>query len=317
MLPIDRDGLPRRCTRRVVLRAGVATAASAVTWGCTSSAPVSDASTPASTPDWHERLAGPTLALLGEVHDNGEHHRLRAAALRTAIERGWRPAIVMEQFDFDRQRDIDRARSERPADAKYLIAQAGGDANWLWVHYEAFVALALQHRLPLLAGNLPRSTVSRLARDDYATVLGAERVTTWRLSETPDAAWQAAQEREIDLGHCGALPQRLWPALARAQFARDAAMAHLLAQQASQGAVLLAGNGHVRRDLGVPRWLQRHGTPAALVVGYVERGTPPVRGRYDEVVITAATPRGDPCEAFKARPPRSNSTAAPSNADRT
>jgi uncharacterized iron-regulated protein len=316
MLPIDRDGWPRRCTRRWVLRSGVATAASAVVGGCTSGAPAHDASaaasSPASAPDWHERLAGPTLALLGEVHDNGEHHRLRAAALRAAIERGWRPAIVMEQFDLDRQRDIDRARAERPADAKHVITQAGGDANWLWVHYEAFVALALQHRLPLLAGNLPRAMVSRLARDDYAAVLGAERVSAWRLHESPDAAWQAAQEREIDLGHCGALPQRLWPALARAQFARDAAMAHLLTQHASQGAVLLAGNGHVRRDLGVPRWLQRHGTPAALVVGYIERGTPQARGRYDEVVVTAATPRGDPCEAFKARP-----RAAPSNADRT
>jgi len=254
--------------------------------------------------DWSAQLSGSSLVLLGEVHDNPLHHRLRAEALSRAIGGGWRPAVVMEQFDLDRQADIDRARSERPGDAPYLIAQAGGAANWPWHDYQAFVALALQHQLPLLAGNLSRATASRLARDDYDTVLGAERVRAWRLADAPDAAWQAAQEHEIDLGHCGALPQRLWPALARGQFARDAAMAHLLSQQASRGAVLLAGNGHVRRDLGVPRWLQRQGTPATFVVGFIERDTPtPDAGVYDAVVVTARATRDDPCDAFKARPP--------------
>jgi uncharacterized iron-regulated protein len=208
----------------------------------------------------------------------------------------------MEQFDLERQGDIERARSERPDDAQHVIDRAGGAAGWRWRDYQPFVALALQHRLPLLAGNVSRIITSRLARDDYALVLGPERVSAWLLDMRPVEAWQAAQEREIDLGHCGALPRRLWPALARGQFARDAAMAHLLSQQSARGAVLIAGNGHVRRDLGVPRWLARHGTPAAWVVGFLERGTPIADGRYDAVVLTEPTARPDPCEAFKARP---------------
>ena len=71
---------------------------------------------------WQARLSGDTVALLGEVHDNPEHHRLRAAALRHACEAGWRPAIVMEQFDVDRQPDLDRSRRDRPGDAAFLIA---------------------------------------------------------------------------------------------------------------------------------------------------------------------------------------------------
>jgi uncharacterized iron-regulated protein len=287
-----RNGTPQR---RDVLRAGIAAAGALSGLGCAQ---------PTTAPyPWATQLSGTSLVLLGEVHDNSDQHRQRTQVLRQACEGGWRPAIVMEQFDLDHQADIDRARSERPADAAYLIAQAGAAANWQWNDYQAFVALALQYQLPLLAGNLPRSTASRLARDDFSTVLGVERVRTWRLADAPDAAWQAAQEREIDLGHCGALPQRLWAALARAQFARDAAMAYLLSLHASHGAVLLAGNGHVRRDLGVPRWLQRQGAPATLVVGFVERGTPPAGpGIYDAVVVTAGVNRGDPCDAFKARP---------------
>jgi uncharacterized iron-regulated protein len=95
--------------------------------------------------------------------------------------------------------------------------------------------------------------------------------------------------------------------LARGQFARDAAMAHLLAQHTAGGAVLLAGNGHVRRDIGVPRWLARQGAPSALAVGFLERGA--VQGddarRYDAVVIAAPAARADPCESFRARPPPS------------
>src|SRR5262245_50207719 len=214
--------------RRDVLRAGVAGAGARASVGCATSSS-------APQRDWVAQLSGSTLALLGEVHDNPEHHRLRAAALRQAFDGGWRPAIVMEQFDLDRQSDIDRARGERPGDAAYLIAQASG-RGWRWSDYQAFVELALQYQLPLLAGNLPRTTTSRLARDDYASVLGATQLRDWRLADAPDAAWQAAQEREIDLGHCGALPQRMWAALARGQFARDAAMAHLLSQHASSGA---------------------------------------------------------------------------------
>ena len=277
---------------------GLGLALASLEIGCASSTATHDDA-------WTARLSGPTIALLGEVHDNPEHHRLRAAALRDAFARGWRPAVVMEQFDLERQADIERARRERPDDAQHVIDQAGGGAGWHWPDYRPLVALALAHGLPLLAGNVSRATTSRLAREDYAA-LGRERVAAWKLDAPPDDAWQAAQEHEIDLGHCGALPRRMWPALARGQFARDAAMAHLLAQHAARGAVLLAGNGHVRRDLGVPRWLARQGAPSALAVGFLERGAQQgdadAAGRYDAVVLTAAAVRADPCEAFRARP---------------
>jgi uncharacterized iron-regulated protein len=254
-------------------------------------------------PPWQARLSGDTLALLGEVHDNTEGHRRRTAALQRAIGAGWRPAIVMEQLDADRQADIDRSRRDRPGDAAHLVAQASTSrTGWDWDAYRPIMELALAHDLPLLAGNLPRADALRLVREPFDAVLGAERTTRLGLDRPLDAAWQAAQEREIDLGHCGSLPRTLWPGMARAQAARDAQMAQLLRQHASGGAVLLAGNGHVRRDLGVPRWLS--GVPAArvLAVGFVEADTGPIgREQYDAVVITPRAERGDPCEPLRKR----------------
>ena len=92
------------------------------------------------------------------------------------------------------------------------------------------------------------------------------------------------------------------PAMARGQVARDAVMASILSRHASRGAVLIAGNGHVRRDIGVPRWLRTEIRTRTLTVGYLEHGDLAERdAAFDAVLRTAAAERPDPCIAFKNR----------------
>lgn len=263
-------------------------------WGCTS---------PALQPmPWQARLSGDQVVLLGEVHDNAEHHRLRLAVLRRAMAAGWRPALVMEQFDVDRQADIDRARRERPGDATFLIDRAAPpNSGWDWTHYRGFIELALIHGLPVIAGNLPRATATQVARRGLAAAFDAERLRELGLDQPIALPWQAAQQREIHDGHCAALPAAALPGLALAQFARDAVMADLLRRHARDGAVLLAGNGHVRRDIGVPRWLADLDAQRVFSVGYLERGQSRQAGRFDVEVVTTAAVRADPCEAFRSR----------------
>jgi uncharacterized iron-regulated protein len=97
--------------------------------------------------------------------------------------------------------------------------------------------------------------------------------------------------------------------MALTQRARDAAIA--LAISSARGATLLiAGNGHVRRDLGVPLYLPPGEN--ALSVGFLEtraaetdpRGYAHGAGSeasYDYIWFTAPHPRPDPCEALKKR----------------
>jgi hypothetical protein len=56
----------------------------------------------------------------------------------------------------------------------------------------------------------------------------------------------------IAVGHCNLLRAEELPARARAQIARDIIMAQMIRPYLNRGGVLLAGNGHVRRDIGVP-----------------------------------------------------------------
>jgi len=257
--------------------------------------------------DWDPRLRGDAVVLLGEVHDNAQQHQLRLATLQRAFASGWRPAIAMEQFDRDRQAGIDRARRERPGDAQHVIDAGAPSASrpggWNWAFYRPFIELALRHDVPLIAANLSNADTAKIVREGYAAVFSATEIAALGLDLPVSPDMQAAQEREIDLGHCRALPPSVWPRMARAQSARDAVMADVLRRGAAGGGiVLLAGNGHVRRDIGVPRWL---GTVQSRVfaVGYLETtddSTPVVA--FDAVVRTAPAERPDPCAEFRRRP---------------
>jgi uncharacterized iron-regulated protein len=261
---------------------------------------------PAPLQPWESRLAGNAIVLLGEVHDNAGQHRLRLDLLRRAFAGGWRAAIAMEQFDVGRQADIDRARRERPRDAQHVIDQAATPAvrageGWNWAFYRPYVALALEYDVPLLAANLSNADTRRIVRDGLAAAFEPERLAALGLDRPIASDWQQAQEREIDRGHCGALPAALWPRMAQAQIARDAVMADLLRRQGQRGIVLLAGNGHVRRDLGVPRWLGAEAS-RLYTVGLLERDdTHTPVSAFDITLRTEVAERADPCAGFKPR----------------
>ena len=256
---------------------------------------------------WENRLRGDTIALLGEVHDNAEHHRLRLEILRRAFAAGWRPVIAMEQFDRERQADIERARRERPRDAQHVISlatQSSGKTggNWNWNFYRPFVELALEYEVPLIAANLSSADTSRVVREGYTAVFDAQTLNALGLDQPIPPAVQTAQEREIELGHCNALPAKMVPVMARGQLARDAVMASIVNQRPNQGVVLLAGNGHVRRDIGVPHWLNAATRTRTLVIGFLEQSrSSQLDPAFVAVVRTAAAERVDPCIEFMQR----------------
>jgi uncharacterized iron-regulated protein len=245
------------------------------------------------------------VVLLGEVHDNAAQHTLRAAALTRLVATGARPAIAFEQLDRERQADVDRARRERPQDADWLIAQASGPrSGWDWPMYRPFVQLALEHGLPIVAANLSRADASRVMREGFGAVF--DETARARLGlDALAPSLLAAHEREVADGHCGLMPERMLAPMARAQIARDAVLASMIEPYAARGVVLLTGNGHARRDLGVPRWLSDAARARTLSIGLLERtaeGAPWPDGAFDARVTTAAASRDDPCESLRGRP---------------
>ncbi len=231
------------------------------------------------------------VVLLGEVHDNAAQHALRLQAFETMLARGARPALVMEQFDREHQAAIDARRSASPPpDADALIAAGQGAAGWHWPFYRPFVAQALAHDLPIVAANVGRAEARRVMADGLAAH-GFD-------ADVP-ADLLAAQAAAIEASHCGMVGAEQAARMALAQVARDQAMARALQAHADRGAVLLAGNGHVRTDIGVPRWLDGTTRARSEAIGVLEEGD--ATTAFDRVVVTPAQPRSDPCAGIGPR----------------
>jgi uncharacterized iron-regulated protein len=111
-------------------------------------------------------------------------------------------------------------------------------------------------------------------------------------------------EQDLIDGHCGKLPDKYLVPMKLVQRATDISMATALITH--RPSVLVAGNGHVRWDYGVPQVLSVL-EPSLKIssVGFYESGTgraeliKSLAGRYDFVWLTDDTQRTDPCADFK------------------
>jgi uncharacterized iron-regulated protein len=236
----------------------------------------------------------PEVLLLGEVHDSAPGHAARLERLQGRLAADWRPAIAMEQFDREQQAALDAAMQDCEDAACVIGRAAPGKSGWHWDHYAPVIQLALDYDLALHAANLSRADASKVVRDGFAAALSPTLIARYHLDALPPAL-VTAQEAEVRDSHCGQLPEAMVGPMARAQIARDVVMAQTLRDHASTGAVLLAGNGHVRRDIGVPYWLRLAGL-APVAVGFLEPGG--AADAFDEVVSIPQLERPDPCAAF-------------------
>lgn len=261
-------------------------------------------------------LAPARYRLLGEVHDNPAHHAIRARLIGEIAAQGVHPAVVFEQFDLDQDGALTAAQAAG-GDAERLADAGRLDRNgWRWPLHKAIIEAALAMHLRVRAGNLSRADLRAdgpVAAADNAHAIGRARLAA--------AHWTGAQARqlraEIIESHCGVLPEAVVPRLVLAQRERDAAMAQALVDDATNdGAILIAGNGHVRADRGVPVYLHAPGLADAdarsVGLGFVEVGPTDERAAgfprqvvadhpgFDYLWLTGTVARDDPCTALHA-----------------
>lgn len=268
----------------------------------------------------HTRLADADFVLLGEKHDNPDHHRLQAEVLRRLIAAGRKPAVGFEMFTVDDAEAIANQLARAPNDAAALAhALSWEKSGWPdWAMYEPIAEAALGAGLPIIATNLPAATARRMSRDGAALEPAQRRALG--LDRPVAEAMLARIALDIRNSHCGYGSEQSVNRMVEVQRARDAQMAQRLVKGSTgDGAVLIAGSGHVRNDYGVPIYLAA-GAPDKQVISiafsevaerqpepqHYAQPAPGRRAPFDYLWFTPRIDDDDPCEKFKSQAERLN-----------
>lgn len=244
-----------------------------------------------------------TIYLLGEVHDNPNVHAERFRLIETLITKEFRPVIAMEQFDRQNQGLLSQAMNSCK-NADCVINKAGG-AGWEWNFYKPTIEIALKLQLPIIAANLSSADAMEIARNGFGAALSNETIRDFNLDMPLDSELFQKQKIAIDSGHCYTLPESAFKGMVNAQVARDVWMARTIRENSANGLILMAGNGHIQKDIGVFRWLSNTERSRTEVVGFTEgdgETNNEVEARfYDRTIRVKPFGRDDPCKAFTGR----------------
>jgi uncharacterized iron-regulated protein len=231
--------------------------------------------------------------VLGETHDNPDHHQLQAAVLQHFLPSQPSAAVAFEMLD-----EEDAGALTQVSTAEQLAERVD------WAHsgwpefnmYKPVFETALSAHARVVAAHPSSAHV-------HESMTGAPAADLQLDTPLPEAQVQAQRE-EIRESHCGHGNEAMLVAMQRAQVYKDAFMARAVASTGAPTA-LIAGRGHARNDRAVPYFLQRRKAGPSLSVAFVEvddRRPDPSEydsAAFDFVVFTPRVSDEDPCEKFR------------------
>ncbi|RON56118.1 ChaN family lipoprotein [Pseudomonas frederiksbergensis] len=234
------------------------------------------------------RLAKSSRLIVGEQHDNRDHHQLQLWLLRALGQQRAQGSLLLEMLTPDQQLRVNDVRqaSTPPVDLPGALAWQSG---WDWGMYGPIVRFALGQPYPLLAANLDNSEVRGFYTQPKP--VGGSR------SNAPSVKKELLEQ--ISGSHCGLLPQSQMPAMLAVQQQRDRRMAERLIA-APTPSLFFAGAYHARKDVGVPLHVLDLGAPEApTVLMLAQQGSAVTPAMADYVWYTPATPAPDYCAEMR------------------
>lgn len=243
-----------------------------------------------------DRVTGAPVVIIGEVHDNPAHHAVQAALVAHIQPR----AIVFEMLT---EVQADAVTPQTRADEETLgDAVDWADSGWpdFSLYYPIFAAAPAA---AIYGAAVPRDAARAAMQAGIAESFG-DQAAEFGLTTPLPSAEQEAQEDLQQVAHCNAMPPEMLAVMVDLQRLRDAVLARetLRAIDATGGpVVVITGNGHARRDWGVPAYIAAARPDLEIVsIGQQEEGQG-APGGFDILLSSPAVERPDPCEAFRDR----------------
>jgi uncharacterized iron-regulated protein len=237
---------------------------------------------------------GAQVVILGELHDNPGHHARQAAILELL-----RPsAVVFEMISAEQAALVTPDLAQDPE----ALALALDWDNSGWPDFAMYAPLfAFGAEVAIYGAHLDRGAVRAAFEQGASAVFGGDAARFGLTNALPPDE-QTAREAEQMAAHCDALPADLLPGFVEAQRLRDAALAEAaLAALATHGppVAIITGNGHARRDWGIPAILAQAAPEVAVFTLGQFEAPPEGAVTFDLWAISDPVARPDPCAAFR------------------
>ncbi len=206
-------------------------------------------------------LSKRAIVLLGESHDEAEHHRWQLHTIAALFSRHADMVLAFEMFPRRVQPVLDRWSKGELDEAAFL-----SEVDWRQVwgfpseFYLPLFHFARMHRLPMLALNVDRVTTRRIGAQGFAATSSSEREEVGE----PTAASASYRARLFEwfkkhpaAGQEPRADSEPFERFVRAQLFWDRAMAEPIARARRAGRLIVGfmGSGHVEFGEGVPHQL--------------------------------------------------------------
>ncbi|EED34028.1 conserved hypothetical protein [gamma proteobacterium NOR5-3] len=245
------------------------------------------------------------IVIVGEVHDNPQHHLTQAAYIRALA-----PSAVAFEMLTPQQAAVANGMAARGADLRDALEWSG--SGWPdWQLYQPVFEALGDARIYGMA--LSNERVRRATTEGAAAVFDGDAAAFDLLAPLPDKQ-QVTREALQQDAHCNMLPPGLPGGMVEAQRLRDAAFARTSLDALAQTGgpvVVITGTGHARKDWGIPAAINAASATTVVVsVGQLETRALGEKvadtALYDIRLLADAVPRDDPCAAMVMMPDRSS-----------
>lgn len=233
------------------------------------------------------------VVILGEVHDNPDHHDRQAKAIEALKP----SAVVWEMLTPETAARFESGWLKDPDN----LAQAVEWAKETWPEFDLYIPVlkAAQDGPAIYGGLVPRAKTRAAMESGIGVAFGVGVADFGLMVPLPEEE-RVAREADQQAAHCGAMPEDMLPVLVDLQRLRDAVLARAVAtaiEETGGPVIVITGNGHARMDRGIPVYLKRV-KPGLRVfsLGQSEDGV--INGSFDAVLDSPAVDRPDPCLAF-------------------
>ncbi len=192
-------------------------------------------------------LGNSRFLILGEKHDNPDHHALQLDLLSDLIDRNLLSSLTLEMLDSTSDDALQALSNQQLNSSEALKDYLNWDSEgWNWEFYGPLVEEVYDSDIPVYSGNISDETVG--------AVYG--QPTPLEIAEVFGETVMNRLTQDIDESHCGLLPESQFSAMVRVQQTRDFTMAKQMpGAERNKLSLLIAGNYHARQDLGVPNYL--------------------------------------------------------------